>query len=461
MSADLVVSRLAKRFGRLEALKPLDVRFEPGVIHAVVGENGAGKSTLMNLLAGFVKPSEGSIQFDGTDIQNLDSQARRRLGIEMVHQHFKLVPAFTLRQNFRLSQLGLGNLDHDLPERTAASLGWEIPWESKTDDVSVGVEQRVEILKALANDAKVVIFDEPTAVLSEAEAAQLFVVLRKLADAGKIVILIAHKISEILACADIVTVLRRGEHIGTLSTSEVTAEKLIEMMLGSAVETRSKQDTKSGNVMLSCKKLNISVGERHIVSGVDYDFRAGCIVGIGGVDGNGQLEFSEALADLRKHEGHIERHGSVGYIPQDRQQDGLAVELDLIDNLALQQAKQSPWFDRKKHAARAQNLIEKYNVKALSPTDLGRQLSGGNQQKAVVARVLEENPAIVIAVNPTRGLDVKASEFVRSELVRQARRGAAVILFSTDRDELADICDEIVYMSSGKLYPTEEEALAS
>ncbi|HLO98014.1 MAG TPA: ATP-binding cassette domain-containing protein, partial [Fimbriimonas sp.] len=413
------------------------------------------------LLAGFQKPSAGTITFEGKDIQGLDSQSRRQLGIEMVHQHFKLVPAFTLRQNFRLSQLGLGNTDPNLPEKTAESLGWEIPWDEQSDEVSVGVEQRVEILKALANDAKVIIFDEPTAVLSEVEAEQLFAVMRMLAQRGKIVILIAHKIAEILACADVVTVLRKGQHIGTQTTDSVTADQLVEMMVGEPIAPRTALESSPGEALITCEQLIVQADGRTVVQGVSREFRAGTIYGFGGVDGNGQLELAEALAGLRSYEGKRTVNAKLGYIPQDRQKDGLAVELSLADNLALQQATQSCWFNPQEHFERAKRLISTYSVKAESPHDVAGQLSGGNQQKAVIARVLDESPMVIIAVNPTRGLDVKASEFVRSQLAERAQAGAAVLLFSTDRDELGAICHEICYMASGRLYGSEQEALAS
>ncbi|MBS1728439.1 MAG: ATP-binding cassette domain-containing protein [Armatimonadetes bacterium] len=460
--ATLSVSGVSKRFGSLEALKPLSVDFLPGEVHAVVGENGAGKSTLMNVLGGFLSPTTGSVSLGGVELAKGDPKRARAMGIEMVHQHFKLVPAFTIRENLLLSQYGIRQRDIVEIERRAKAFGWEIPWESRVQDVSVGIQQRVEILKCVATQPRVMIFDEPTAVLSEREVAELISFMRGLAREGKVVILIAHKIEEVLSASDRITVLRRGEHIGTLPCSEAEPARLVEMMVGEMMPS-------SGGLVgasIGGKAFEIS----GVLDGISLSIGAGQIVGIGGVDGNGQVELAETLAGVRRlthgslrFEGESLNFGKtyVGYVPQDRQSDGLAVDLNLMENMAVAGLTNGEKFSATQQAERAVRLIDEFSIKAKSGLDKARQLSGGNQQKVILARVLDQRPRILVVVNPTRGLDVKASAFVHTKLREAAKAGACVVVFTTDRDELFAISDVQWFMSRGRLFASEGEALAS
>jgi len=469
----LRVEGVSKRFGSLEALKPLSVEFHPSEVHAVVGENGAGKSTLMNILGGFVSPSTGSFWLDGANLPTGNPQRNRAKGIEMIHQHFKLVPAFTVEENLTLSQLGVSKKGIDEIKTRASEFGWDIPWSSRIQDVSVGTQQRVEILKSVATNPHVIIFDEPTAVLSVAEVHELIQFLRRLASEGKIVILIAHKIEEVLSASDRVTVLRRGEHIGTLLRSEVDADKLVHMMVGDIVPGIASRDFEHKGVATNLEVDDLWIRDdrgQEAVKGISFSINQGQILGIGGVDGNGQVELAETLAGIRtslKGRVHFEGHALdfdktyVGYVPQDRQADGLAVDLNLVDNMAISGLVNGLPYSPSGQIAKAEGLIKEFSVKAKSPRDLAKQLSGGNQQKVILARVLDQNPAILVIVNPTRGLDVKAAAFVHHKIQEAAKAGAYVIVFTTDRDELFTLTNQQWFMSRGKLFADEKEALAS
>lgn len=462
--AQLIIEGVSKRFGSLEALRPLSISFLGGEVHAVVGENGAGKSTLMNILGGFLSPSSGKVRLNDAEVPRGNPQRCRAMGIEMIHQHFKLVPAFTVRENLRLSQLGIGKTNVLEIERKAEEFGWTIPWDARVDEISVGIQQRVEILKSVATNPEVLIFDEPTAVLSENEVAELIRFLRKMAQQGKIVILIAHKIEEVLAASDRITVLRRGEHIGTVLRSEVESDRLVEMMVGSRVGLATKTDTPTTTVESSLNVSNFGP------SAVSFNIPAGIVVGIGGVDGNGQVELAEALAGIEKHrKGSISIEGKeldydqtyVGYVPQDRHEDGLAMDLDLIENIAVAGLVNHQPFSKSNQTSKAQVLIDEFAIKAKSPRDKAKQLSGGNQQKVILARVLDQNPRVLVVVNPTRGLDVKAAQFVHQRIKDAASNGAFVVVFTTDRDELFSLTDEQWFMSRGKLYRDEKESLTA
>lgn len=445
----LQVNALSKSFGSLEALKPLSVDFQSGEIHAVVGENGAGKSTLMNLIGGFLSPSTGSILLNNQPIPNGSPRNCRRLGISMVHQHFMLVPEFTLKQNIDLSLLGLGEGSFSDIQVESGKFGWQIPWEKKVSDVSVGIQQRVEILKSLAGSPKVVIFDEPTAVLSEEEVTELFALLRRLAEAGKIVILIAHKVREVLSIADRITVLRRGIHIKTVPSNEVDSEQLIEWMVG---ERLSVSPPIQANSLSQGLEVNGTAS---------FQVKRGEILGIGGVDGNGQLELSESLAGVTPFQGTLEWKGSplnfnetsVGFVPQDRRADGLVLSMSIEENIRIARLNESLPQNH------TENLINQFSIKAESALDKASQLSGGNQQKVILARVLDAKPELLVVVNPTRGLDVKASQFVHNQLLNAAQSGTAIVLFTADPDELATVSHRQLYMSRSKLYATEQEAL--
>jgi general nucleoside transport system ATP-binding protein len=455
---------LSRRFGSLDALKPLTTEFVAGEVHAVVGENGAGKSTLMNILGGFLEPSGGEVTWGNNPYPIGSAQKCREIGIEMVHQHFMLVPEFTVEENLRLSLLGLSEANGlALLKVKAEEFGWEIPWNEKVKNLPVGIQQRIEILKTLTGNAQLLIFDEPTAVLSQDEAEHLIGFLRSLARSGKIVIVIAHKIDEVLAVADRVTVLRRGEHIVTVNRQHIEPSQLIEWMVGEPVEVLYHSACSSSENLLVAENLEV-VGDRgeNSVRGVSFEIRKGEIYGVGGVDGNGQLELSEALAQVRKIvSGRLSlRTENIGFVPQDRRVDGLALDMSIQENL-LVSALGNHGFVIRPNVLRkwSDELVRRFSIKVQRSRDLVKSLSGGNQQKVILARVLSQNPELIVVVNPTRGLDVKAASFVRQQLLTAAANGAAVVLFSADRDELSEVTSKVQWMSRGRLYSTEAEAL--
>ena len=463
----LDVQRISKRYGTVQALDDVSVQFNPGEIHAVLGENGAGKSTLMSVLGGFVLPDSGSLTKDSKALPMGEPAAARRVGVAMVHQHFTLVPAFSVAENLALAQTETLVATHEplrdaaKPLAVAAELGWAFEPSSLVRDLPVGVQQRIEILKALSSEADALIFDEPTAVLAPDEVEDLFRVLRTLRDQGKTIILIAHKLSEVLAIADLVTVLRRGKWVATAKRAEVSADVLAEWMVGERV---TSGQTSSGRQMnepaLRVRDLQV-VGDRKepAVRGVSFEVSPGEIFGIGGVDGNGQVELAEALAGVRPTKvGTIELEGASGgvaYIPQDRQTDGLALKLSVRDNLLIgglhnSGIKAGPFLKLSAVRDWAEGLVRKFEIKVSRVTDPVSSLSGGNQQKVVVARNLDQTPRLLVAVNPTRGLDIRATQFVHSQIRQAAEQGSVVALFSTDHDELDALADRVVYLSRGE-----------
>lgn len=461
----VTVAGVSKRYGSVQALDQVSAEFLPGEIHAVLGENGAGKSTLMGVLSGFVSPDAGSVAIDGHPAPLGDPFRTRQAGVSMVHQHFTLVPAFTVRENLALA--AVDSLVSVHPEnlaepalRRAAELSWTLEPESRVRDLPVGVRQRVEILKALTNEARVLIFDEPTAVLSADEVDDLFRVLRALKDQGKTVVLIAHKLAEVMAIADRVTVLRRGRFVATATIDAVDAPTLAEWMVGSASYVAPRASVvangQSGGA-LEVDQVHV-VGDRGemAVRGVSITIEPGEILGIGGVDGNGQVELAEALAGVRSPQsGTIVGVGErVAYIPQDRQTDGLALSMSILDNLLIEGHRQAdlrwgPLLFGGRIRSWARELIERFDVRIGKVTDPVSTLSGGNQQKVVVARCLDQTPDLLIAVNPTRGLDIQATRFVHDQVREAAKQGAKVVLFSTDTDELAELADRKLTMASG------------
>jgi general nucleoside transport system ATP-binding protein len=464
---------VSQRFGPVVALEDVSVSFRAGEVHAVLGENGAGKSTLMNVLAGFLAPDSGEVLLDGAPLPPGRPVEARQAGIEMVHQHFMLVPQFTVAENLALARLDVSGvaLDPMVTARPALErarqLGWDVPPDAVTALLPVGVQQRIEILKAVAGDAKVVVFDEPTAVLSPDEAQDLLGVLRRLADEGRCVVLIAHKLSEVTSVADRVSVLRQGRLVGEALMAETDSAQIADWMIGQAPARRSPAPSALGDPVLRVQGLHVRGDRgREAVQGVDFEVRAGEVLGIGGVDGNGQVELAEALAGIRPPvSGSVVRPHSVAYVPQDRQADGLALALSIHENLLVGAIRDprlwlGPFLRLRAVAAWARDLIERFGIKAGSPNDPAGSLSGGNQQKVVVARNLAETPGLVVAVNPTRGLDFRATDFVHGELARAAAEGAAVVLVSTDADELAAVAHRTLFLSRGRLVADLREAVS-
>lgn len=454
---------VSKTYGSVRALDAVSTEFRTGEIHAVLGENGAGKSTLMGVMAGFVTPDTGEVRLRGAPMPLGRAFAARDLGIQMVHQHFQLVPTLTVAENLALANLGslAGglNVTHAAAPALAVAerLGWAIDPTRVTGDLPVGAQQRVEILKALAQPSDVLILDEPTGVLTPGEADDLFAVLRRLKTEGKAIILIAHKLSEVMAVADTATVLRRGKMVARADLATTTPDQLAEWMVGEPPAVRQKSTPAFGEVRLAVRDLRVR-GDRgeEAVRGLSLEVRAGEVLGIGGVDGNGQVELAEALAGIRPvASGERMVEGEPGYIPQDRQHDGLALGLSITENLLLsglpRSVRRGPFWSPKAAAAWGAGLVRDYQVKIGAQDDPARSLSGGNQQKLVVARVLDPEPQAVVAVNPTRGLDLKAADAVRERLRAAAANGAGVVLISTDTDELEATADRIIYLSRGQL----------
>lgn len=441
----LSVEGITVSFGPLKALDDVTLEFLPGEVHAVVGENGAGKSTLMNVLAGFLSPSSGFVRLGDRTLSN-NSVDHRKWGIEMVHQHFRLVPAFSVKENLRLGLMRAERTFEDV-QKVATELDWDIPFDSLVSDLGVGQKQRVEILKALASFPKVVIFDEPTAVLNEDEVSGLFRSMREFARNGLVVIVIAHKLAEVFSVADRISVLKDGALRGSFRTQDVSPREISELMVGSQDSFPEPAQFDNSSKFL-CKNLSVD-GNCPIVD-LNFDVGFGEVLGIGGVDGNGQVELAEALAQVRPSEGEITTVATIGYVPQDRQLDGLALSMSINENIEIAEVSLT-----------GSAAIKEYEIKARSASAPLTSLSGGNQQKVVLARELAKRPELLVAVNPTRGLDVRASAFVLSQIRKSAEQGTAVVLISTDRDELAAVANRTLYLSRGRLLNSAQEAISA
>lgn len=451
---------ISKTYGSIQALDQVSATCRAGTIHAIVGENGAGKSTLMQVVGGFAVPDEGRVDLEGNALPFGDPIRCRRAGIRMVHQHFMLVPSFTVWENLRL-----GFLDSDSPDaaaeaalKAAAELGWTFERHATTASLPVGVQQRLEILKAIALESSVTILDEPTAVLTREEVSDLFVVLRRLRDKGRLILLIAHKVSEIREIADHVTVLRRGRVTLDGEMPQTSDEALVQAMVGEIPPELSVTHPVSASTVLELRGVSAlgALGQRAL-DGIDLTIRQGEIVGIGGVDGNGQLELAEVIAGLRPLvSGSIRRPDRVAYIPQDRQRDGLALSLSVSENLLLGALDRpdlfaGPWLKTLAAKRWVSGVIARYDIKLETPQSLAGSLSGGNQQKVVAARAMDRHPELIVAANPTRGLDVQASRFVHQVMTEAASNGTAIVLISTDLDELALLAHRTLFLSRGKL----------
>jgi general nucleoside transport system ATP-binding protein len=482
MSAEtpaLELRRITKRFGRLVANDAIDFELRQGEIHALLGENGAGKSTLMNVLYGLHHPDEGEILLDGEPVR-IDSPRRAiSLGIGMVHQHFMLVPVMTVAEN-----LVLGTEPHRGPlldykeaaRRTrelSERFGLAVRPEATVEDLGVGAQQRVEILRALFRGAKVLVLDEPTAVLTAQESQDLFRVLRSLRDAGTSVVFISHKLNEVLDVSDRVTVLRRGKKIDTVETSESTERSLARLMVGRDVLLRvEKHEHSPGEPVLEVENLSVT-DDRGLpaVRDVSFQVRAGEIVGLAGVDANGQSELIEALTGLRRPtdgrvlvDGRDIAHGSardaieagVGHIAEDRHRRGLVLEFSLAENLSLLEYRKPDmsrfgWLSPRRMMARARGLLTEFDVRGGDGTTPAASLSGGNQQKCVIARELTAEPRVLVAAQPTRGLDVGAIEFVHRRLVEQRDKGRAILLVSLELEEIRSLSDRVLVIYEGEI----------
>jgi simple sugar transport system ATP-binding protein len=470
---------ITKRFGPVVANDGIDFDLRPGEVHALLGENGAGKSTLMSILYGLYSPDEGEIRVNGEPVE-VDSPSRAiELGIGMVHQHFMLVPVMTVTENIVLGEEPKRGMLLDVREgaRKVKELsdryGLAVDPDAVIEQVSVGMQQRVEILKTLYRDARILILDEPTAVLTAQEANELFEVLRTLKEDGVSIVFISHKLNEVLAISDRVTVLRRGEKIDTVPTEGATEESLARLMVGRDVLLRvEKEQAKPGRPVLEVEDLHVR-DERGLeaVKGVSLEVREGEIVAIAGVDGNGQLELVQTIAGVRAPEaGRVTIDGrdvselgvrgktdaGVAHIPEDRQLCGLVLDFTLAENLALREYREQPISNHGllsigQMRARARTLLGEYDVRGGTPDTLASSLSGGNQQKVAVAREIASNPRLLIAHQPTRGLDVGAIEFVHGRLLNERANGRGVLLVSLEFEEVRALADRILVIYEGQI----------
>ena len=470
---------ITKVFGEFVANDKINLHLRKGEIHALLGENGAGKSTLMNMLAGLLEPTSGEIVVNGQVI-NLDSPSKAAsLGIGMVHQHFMLVEAFTVAENIilgsELTKNGVLDIAGASKEIKALSerYGLAVDPSAKVADISVGAQQRVEILKTLYRGADILIFDEPTAVLTPSEIDELMAIMKNLVKEGKSIILITHKLDEIRAVSDRVTVIRRGKSIETVEIAGATNADLAEMMVGRSVSFKTeKQASQPKEVVLSIKDLVVNENRGvPAVKNLSLDVRAGEIVGIAGIDGNGQSELIQAITGLRKVEsGSIELKGdsivglhprqitelSVGHVPEDRHRDGLILEMMISENIALQTYYKEPHskngiLNYSNITSYAKKLMEEFDVRAASEIVPAAALSGGNQQKAIIAREIDRDPDLLIVSQPTRGLDVGAIEYIHKRLIEERDNGKAVLVVSFELDEILNVSDRIAVIHDGKI----------
>ncbi|MEG6615816.1 ABC transporter ATP-binding protein [Peptococcaceae bacterium 1198_IL3148] len=469
---------ITKRFPGVIANDQVNLTVRAGEIHALLGENGSGKSTLMSILSGLYRPDEGQILVDGQQVNFKNPRDAIAAGIGMVHQHFKLVDTFTVAENVVLGSKKLGsilrmkNVENQLVE-ISESYGLRVDPAAKVWQLSVGEKQRVEIVKMLYRGSKLLILDEPTAVLTPQEAGELFITLKRMTKAGHAVIIITHKMHEVMQVADRVTVLRAGKSVGTINCSDVTPKKLANLMMGQEfVSFAKRQQIKKGAAMLQMQNISTAEsGHKPGLNNISLSLAAGEILGIVGIAGNGKRELAESIVGLRPvTSGRINIDGqdvtnktpkdlintAVSYIPDDRLGTGLVPSLGAIDNLIMKNYQGSElgsglMISPKKARLHAEKLISEFDVKLASLQAPVRLLSGGNQQRLLLARELSSNPKLVVAVFPSRGLDIAATETVHQLLLEQAAKGAAVLLISEDLEEVFKLCDRVGVLYQGGL----------
>ncbi|GAA1945796.1 ABC transporter ATP-binding protein [Microbacterium deminutum] len=470
---------ITKRFGSLVANDRIDVVVQPGEIHALLGENGAGKSTLMNVLYGFYQADEGEILLDDVPQHFRGPGDAMAAGIGMVHQHFMLVPVFTVAENVMLGHeqtKALGSLDlaaaREHVRAVADRFGFEVDPDAVVGDLPVGVQQRVEIIKALSRDARVLVFDEPTAVLTPQETDELMTIMRQLRDEGTSIVFITHKLREVRAVADRITVIRLGKVVGEADPQASNAQ-LAAMMVGRAVElTVSKEPARIGEGGLEVRDLRvIAPSGLVLVDDVSFDVRPGEVVAIAGVQGNGQTELAEAIVGLGSHVtgsirlGDVELVGrsirrvldaGVGFIPEDRNEDGLVAAMSVAENLILDRSSDSAFsgmgtIRQSRLDTFARERIKEFDIRTQGPGQAAGSLSGGNQQKVVLARELNRELKLLLASQPTRGVDVGSIEFIHKRIIATRDRGIPVVVVSTELDEVAALADRIVVMFRGAI----------
>ena len=472
---------ITKEFPGIKANDDITLQLRRGEIHALLGENGAGKSTLMSVLFGLYQPEEGVIKKDGKEVRIKDPNDATALHIGMVHQHFKLIDVFTVLDNIILGaeDTKMGFLQKKAARKKVAELseryGLKVDLDAKIEDITVGMQQRVEILKMLYRDNEVLIFDEPTAVLTPQEIDELMEIMRGLSREGKSILFITHKLNEIMAVSDRVTVLRKGRYIGTVDTASTSKSELSSMMVGRPVQlVVDKDEAHPTDDVLSVEKLCVpsKLYKRDAVHDVSFSVRKGEIVCIAGIDGNGQTDLVYALTGLEKPSSgkitlcgndithvSVKDHSKAGmsHIPEDRHKHGLVLDFSLEENMVLQKFQekrfQNTGFIRFGEVRKyAEELIEQYDVRSgQGPITRARSMSGGNQQKAIVAREIDRDMPLIIAVQPTRGLDVGAIEYIHGQLVAQRDAGKAVLLVSLELDEVMNLSDRILVMYEGEI----------
>jgi ABC-type uncharacterized transport system ATPase subunit len=470
---------ITKRFGEVLANDHIDLAIPDQSIHAIIGENGAGKSTVMNILYGFYTADEGEIVVDGQPRQINGPADAIKLGLGMVHQHFMLVEPLTVTENIVLGAEPTAGLSidyrkaRDRVHEISEQYGLKIDPDARVGNLSVGQQQRVEILKTLYRGARILILDEPTAVLTPQEVAEMFAILRGLRDQGKTIIIITHKLAEVLALSDNITVMRDGRVVGNLPTREATAEGLARMMVGREVLLRVKKDeAKPRKPVLSVRELTLKGAEgKTILDGLSFEVRGGETLGIAGVEGNGQTELIEILAGLRdatsgevlledKPLDDIDTRGrkrrGIAHIPEDRHRRGLLLPFDLAANSILGVHRNRPisnilLLNNGFIVARAERLVNAYDVRPPNITLSAQALSGGNQQKLIVAREFDIEPRLVLVAQPTRGVDIGATEFIHRKLIELRDAGAAILLVSAELDEVLSLSDRVVVIYEGRL----------
>jgi len=481
-AAAIELKGISKAFGPVQANKDISMSVKRGTIHGIVGENGAGKSTLMSILYGFYKADRGEIFINGKKTEIPDSQAAIRAGIGMVHQHFKLVENFTVVENVILGAEDGAMLNPSIAKarKTLKELseeyGLKVDPDAIIEDLSVGHQQRVEILKQLYRHADILILDEPTGVLTPAEADQLFRILERLREEGKTIVLITHKLREIMEITDTVSVMRRGEMTNTVATASTSPAELAEMMVGRKVLLRvEKAPAKPGDVMLKVDDLRVVRDGVERLKGISLQVRAGEILGIAGVAGNGQTELLEVLGGMipaqggvvtlrneqidisGKHSnGQTRRARGIGHVPEDRQDEGLIMPFEAWENTAFGYHKdpkynRGPLMDNATIKADCTDKMERYDVRPPNPRLPARNFSGGNQQKIVVAREMDRAPDVLLVGQPTRGVDIGAIEFIHKEILRLRDEGKAILLVSVELDEIMGLSDRIAVMFDGKI----------
>ncbi len=473
---------ITKYFGTLAADDQVNLQVNKGEIHSLLGENGAGKTTLMNILYGLYKPDEGEIYFEGKKMNFHSAKDAIHAGIGMIHQHFMLVPVHTVLENIIMGMTEKNSriIDHkksamDIME-IAKKYGMDIVLNAKVSELSVGAQQRVEIVKALYRGAKLLIMDEPTAVLTPQETTELFTTLKRMASSGMSIILITHKLKEVLSVSDRVTILRDGRAIKTVNTVETNEMELTKLMIGrELVPCCSKNHECNGNVVLELRNvMSEKVRGIHGINDISLVIQEGEILGIAGVDGNGQKELAEMITGLaRKASGDILLDGveigdkkirditnmGVSYIPEDRHKRGLILDFSICENVILQVYDQFPYakggfLDFPIIEKHTEDIISRYGIKTPGKHAAARKLSGGNQQKIVVAREIERYPKLLVAVQPTRGVDIGASEFIHQQILKEKERGAAVLLISTELSEINMLSDRVSVMYKGQIMGT-------